>query len=75
MKLVELLARYKESETGLLINLGEKLSLNCRILEIYDDFFLVNLLSFDKMEQAYLPTASKYFVPINSILFIEQHKI
>lgn len=57
------------------ITFGENFSFNCRIVETHEDFVKVNLLSFNKAERAFNTTPNFYFIPLGSIIFIEEPRL
>ena len=67
-----LLQEFKTTDKALTITFGEKLSLTCRIVELQDDFVKVNQMAFNRMEKTFSQTPYHYFIPISSIVFVEE---
>jgi hypothetical protein len=74
MKLKELLSALKATDKVVTLTFGEKLSLTGRIIELHDEFLKVNLMAFNRAEKMFTPTVNNYYVPLHSILFIEEPK-
>jgi len=74
MKFSDLLKEFNISDKVIKITLADEIALTCKIIEIHDDFVKVNLLAFNKAARSYDPTSNFYFVPIASILFVEELK-
>jgi len=72
MTFKSLLQEFKEKNKELTITFGEKLSLTCRIIELHDDHLKVNQMAFNRMEKTFTQTPYNYFIPLNSVVFIEE---
>ena len=75
MMLRNLICSLMESDKVITLTFGEKLSLTGRIIELKDDYLKVNLMAFNRTEKKFSPTSNNYFVPLTSILFIEEPKV
>ncbi|OGJ85640.1 MAG: hypothetical protein A2268_16695 [Candidatus Raymondbacteria bacterium RifOxyA12_full_50_37] len=71
MKFIDFLRSVKDEKRTISITFGDKLSLTCSIIETYDDFIKVNLMTFDKTTTAFSPTQKISFVPVSTISFVE----
>lgn len=72
MHFMDLLKKYMDEKAALAVTFGDNFSINCRILEVFQDYIKINQLSFNKAERAYNPTPHYYYVPVHSIVFLEE---
>ena len=72
MTFLDLLKGFKAEDKVIHLTFGEKFYLNCKITEIHADFVKVNLHAFNKSERQYITTSNNAFVPIGSIVYIEE---
>jgi hypothetical protein len=56
------------------ITLSDKNTLNARILDVLDDYIMVQALNFDKMSQTYRPGPEDLNIPIENIVMLKALK-
>ncbi|MFH0919043.1 MAG: hypothetical protein V1913_01660 [Fibrobacterota bacterium] len=74
MKFSDLLKEFNKTDKAIKVTLGDEIALTCKIMDIQDDFVKVNLLAFNKATRSFDPTSNFYYVPIASMLFVEELK-